>query len=273
MSVSENIAVIVVVYNKSCDDSLTCQTLKGVDNVKVVIVDNSTKPFDNKSYCADMGWEYLSENKNIGLSKAYNKGIDYLASLDFCGYVCLFDDDSEFDKEYFEIVKGFITNDEKADILLPVIYSLNSIISPCRILPNMQTNVFSSKEEALSYIGNDISGINSAMTIRFDVFKNYRYDENIFLDGIDHKFLSDMKSQGKKISVMDYVMKQNFSGNEKPNLSSALNRFVIYVKDMGYIMQNSSEYKRLIFRRMAKLTLTYKSFAFVKKYYETAKVK
>ena len=272
MSISENIACIVVVYNKNCKDSLTCKSLENAKGVKVVILDNSTKEYGNETYCRKSDWVYINNNGNIGLSRAYNKGIEYLQSENFKGYMCLFDDDSEFDANYFDCIAKWKDHDCAADkkhIILPVVYSGETIISPCKIDENMRTSVFTSVDEAMGYSGCDITGINSAMAIQFSVFDNYRYDENIFLDGIDHKFMSDMKKSGCTVSVIDYVMKQNFSGNEKPSMDAALNRFAIYAKDMKYIMaQNMAGYKKLLIRRLLRLTVTYKSLSFIKKYAE-----
>lgn len=269
MNCKKNIACIVVVYNKNCADSQTCKTLANTKDVNIIILDNSTEDYDNKAYCEALDWVYINNNGNVGLSRAYNNGIDYLQSIGFGGLICLFDDDSEFDVKYFDCVCACMSEDNGADIILPIIYAGETIISPCKIYEDMRTDVFTSKESALAYNGNDITGINSAMAIESRVFNSYRYDENIFLDGIDHKFMADMKKAGRKIAVVDYVMHQNFSGNEKPSMQSALNRFCIYAKDMKYIMANNvGGYRKLMLRRMLKLTLTYRSFSFIRKYYE-----
>ena len=96
-------AATVVVYNKRCADSPTCQALKALDNLplSVLIYDNSTADYGNRAYCEENGWVYLGGNGNMGISKAYNACVNYLTEQAFVGYICLFDDDTHLDPTYF----------------------------------------------------------------------------------------------------------------------------------------------------------------------------
>ena len=67
--------VSIVVYNKECKDSLTCKQLENIkcDNIRIIVVDNSTINNDNRLYCKTRNWEYISMHGNKGLSCAYNR--------------------------------------------------------------------------------------------------------------------------------------------------------------------------------------------------------
>ena len=86
---------IIVVYNKTIEGSITCESLKKISNinVEIVIVDNSETDFHNDDLCKRLGYTYISMNGNKGLSKAYNVAIDSTQS----DIIVLFDDDTNVD--------------------------------------------------------------------------------------------------------------------------------------------------------------------------------
>ena len=259
----EQFAAIVVIYNKRCEESLTCCALSNMNDIKVLIYDNSTSDFFNEQYCKAKGWTYLGGMGNIGISKAYNTCINHLSKENFDGMVCLFDDDTNIDENYFcylrEAVKASFNK-----IFVPLIYSANELLSPCILKKGHKVERFCNGQAAIEYAGNDISAINSCMAINMTVFKNYRYDENIFLDGVDHHFVTDMRAQGENITVFEYRCNHNFSGVEHPSKKAAINRFKIYAKDYRYILKNDKlSYFKLVGKRALSLCFKYKTLIFL----------
>ena len=179
MDSSCKIAVIVVVYNKSCKGSITCQALKALRHTKVsvLVYDNSVRDFGNASYCEKQEWIYFSQGENVGISKAYNVCVDHLKKYMLA--------------EYFDALNSAI-NDSGADIYVPLVFSAGRLLSPCKIKSNFNVSMFKDEQEALLYNRRDITAINSGMAIKLNVFDNYCYDEHIFLDGVDHNFMRDM---------------------------------------------------------------------------------
>ena len=70
-----NLYVIVVIYNKSCYDSLTLKCLNKIHGLDVTICDNSTKNYKNKEYAENKNYNYIDMQGNKGLAVAYNKAI------------------------------------------------------------------------------------------------------------------------------------------------------------------------------------------------------
>ncbi len=220
---NNNFFAVMVICNRKIDDSTTYNCLKACPQVSLTVCDNSTEDYGNSQVVAD-NIGYISMGGNVGLAKAYNKAVDALKGND--GYVCLFDDDTSVESDYFELLDAEIEK-SNADILLPVVLDETGIMSPCAI-----DGVLTRRINGLNEINeNNISGINSGMAIKLSVFERYRYDENYFLDFIDHAFLRDMKKEGKKIAVADRIqLKQSFSANDK-NVQRARKRFEIFKKD------------------------------------------
>lgn len=262
---TDNISVwaVVVMYNTHCEESPTCVALKNAENIGVIIYDNSTKDMGNRQYCEGLNWVYLGGQGNKGISKAYNSCIDYIKEKGIKGTVCLFDDDTSIEPAYFESLYKARGKGEK--ILVPLIYSAGKLISPCVLKKGHKVIPFESKETALSYRGNEISAINSCMAIDISIFDDYRYDENIFLDGVDHYFTSQMHQRGINIGVMDYGCNHAFSGTERPPKQAALTRFKIYARDYKYILRNEKlAYIKLVGKRALSLCVKYKTVEFLK---------
>lgn len=259
-------AAAVVVYNVFCGDSPTCNALKELKDpfLTVLIYDNSTADYGNRAYCEEMGWVYLGGAGNVGISKAYNACIDHLVEHTGADMLCLFDDDTHISDNYFTELKKVCENAEE-NIFVPLIYGANKLVSPCILDKNHRVTPFQRDADALNYHGNDLSAINSCMALKKALFAHFRYDENIFLDGVDHNFILQMRQKGEKIKVFPYRCDHAFSGMEKPPVKSAMVRFRIYAKDYGYILgENKLAYYRLVGKRALRLTAQYKTFAFLK---------
>ena len=259
-------AAAVVVYNGFCGDSPTCQALKALSQlpVSVLIYDNSTSDYGNRAYCEENGWVFLGGDGNMGISKAYNACIDYLVNHDPADMLCLFDDDTHIDPSYFTSLQEACEG-AKENIFVPLIYAAGNLMSPCILDSAHRVTPFSDQDAALSYKGDHLSAINSCMALRTTLFADFRYDENVFLDGVDHNFVLQMRQKGETIRVFPYRCDHAFSGAEKPPIKSAQVRFRIYAKDYGYILRNDRKsFLRLVGKRALHLTLQYKSLTFLK---------
>lgn len=264
-------AAVVVVYNQLCCNSQTCAGLleSGAEIPRILIFDNSKPEYlpENREFCRAHGWEHLGGSGNLGISKAYNACMDALQGEK--GVVCLFDDDTQVDGAYFAALRSALARTD-AEILVPVIYAGGQLISPCIRLPDCRCRLFGSEEALRQYSGDGLTAINSCMAIDLAVFDGYRYDEHIFLDGVDHTFLEDQKRLGRKIFLLDYRCSHGFSGTEKPPISSALVRFRILCGDFSYILRHDRPgFAKLIGRRALHLTVQYRSIAFLKVFLES----
>lgn len=262
--ISMTFSAIVVVYNISCEDSLTCQALRQLNrsDVSVIICDNSTSDYGNRAYCESQKWVYLGGNGNVGISKAYNSCIDYLMDGHQTEFLCLFDDDTHVDVSYFDALKQAAETTAK-NIFVPLIYAGGGLISPCILNTRHKVKMFSCANEAVSYTGTELTAINSCMAIRTSLFRDFRYDEKIFLDGVDHNFILTMRQRGESLQIFDYSCEHAFSGVEKPPMNGALKRFCIYAKDYKYILRsNLVAYLCLVGKRALSLSIQYKTARF-----------
>ena len=266
MEIVHSLYALVVIYNMSCLDSQTCQALSGLEseNLHIIIYDNSLIDYGNRDSCRKMGWTYLGGAGNEGISKAYNRCVEYLLKEGAQGHVCFFDQDSSPDEAYFLALDREISTFGQG-IYAPFLYSANRLMSPCLLSENHRTELLKDESAVLSAERNRLGAVNSCMAVSLELFREYRYDEKIFLDGVDHCFLLDMRRRGHYLRVIPCRCEHGFSGDEKPPLESAAVRFGIYARDYRYIFRdNRKNYVYLVGKRMLSLTASYRSLRFFK---------
>ena len=178
-------ALVSVVYNQYCGNSVTCKTIKeGSKRPDIIlIIDNSTREMNNQQYCEKEGWLYHSMEGNAGLTKAYNAAISILKNK--ADIVIWADADTFFPPDYLEKLMNCISRNPTKDVFLPVVKSTSGMLSPAvytqrRIVPVNELSEIKNRQ---------VSAINSGMVVRLSLYDNYSYDETMFLDYVDHDFM------------------------------------------------------------------------------------
>ena len=236
----------IVLYNKNCADSVTIQSLQKWSTqktIRVVIFDNSTSDFGNERFCTEHGYRYLTCHENKGLSFAYNRIIENL-NADPDDYLLILDDDTELTEAYLtEIVEC-----EKSEINLPIVRSKadGHIFSPSVINKRVKSIPIKDIKELED---ERVTAINSGMLVRIETYNKIRYNEDLFLDYVDHDFMDQANENNVSVKILNTPILQNISRQNITNSEGARHRLEIYGKD----------YKRFCFKRGQK-TYYYASF-------------
>lgn len=207
------IEVVVVLYNKSVNESIALKNLKMLDDrdITICVVDNSTSCYGNAEYCEDEAFYYIDMHGNKGLSKAYNAAIKAQYGTDM---FVLLDDDTEITNDYFKELKKEAFQKEDVDIFAPIIIGQDGIIYSPNEYHFLKNNLILNKGKR--EISQDkFNAISSCLAIRSRVFDNYEYDENLFLDLVDQYFCLRQRQMGRKFSLLDTKIHQNFSQRNK----------------------------------------------------------
>lgn len=222
------IFILIVIYNKRIIDSLSYNSLKMDNSFNFIIFDNSKSEYINfnKKFCQLNSIKYYTLNKNVGLSKAYNYVVDKIEK-NYNNYLVILDDDTPLTNEYVTQLKS-ATKEAKYDVYLPVIYSHNKIISPANVQFNCRIKMLNNLKELKM---DKISAINSGMVIRTEVFKEFNYNENMFLEYIDHDFMKKIRNYKKTVQLMNTTLEQNYSRFQYNKVENELFRFAIYLND------------------------------------------
>ncbi len=256
---------IIVLYNQK----ISAEKFSML-NGRIVFCDNSTdaeiKNY-NVSYVENLKNDrifYLDMHGNKGLSKAYNSAIANL-SLNENDFVVIFDQDTLIPQDMQLRYENFISKNKDADMICPVVLDSVGVMSP-----SIASGTKFSHIASISQInGTNISSysfINSGMCIKRSVFDRIKYEENLFLDFVDHDFILSAKKNGFKIKICkEVVLNQNFSGVTKNTYNQDFSRFCIYMKDAKVFYRKwfCKNYKLILLPRALKLCMIHKNLSFL----------
>lgn len=258
--------IITVVYNQLIQQS---NLLKNVpQTAKLLFADNSTKEeiyLKNKKFCNENGFHYIGMNGNKGLPKAYNSAINVL-NLSANDFVVILDQDTAIPTDFIEKYENFISRNQWVDIICPIVLDSVGVMSPS-LSSGLKFKHIKSVEDVNQKNIPDYSFINSGMCIKGSVFEKVKYNENLFLDLVDHDFILSAKKANLKIAIcFDVVFKQNFSGVTKNSYNQDYSRFSIYMKDAKVFYRKwfNKNYKLILFLRAIKLCILHKKISFLK---------
>ena len=234
------IAIVIVNYNQLLKNSAIFKKDMDSNQELIFVVDNSTNvdiQKQNLEYCSEKrNVTYLSHEKNLGISKAYNVAIKEIRKTD-CQYLLLLDADTDIASEYIEKMKELLERKE-IDLILPIIRTKKgAIMSPCK---RGKYGLFKHYDDiAQIEVNHQLSAINSGMCISRNIWESYQYDEQLFLDYVDHQFMKDFFQRSNKIYIMkDIVLVQDFSA-ETDDLQKAKFRYSIQTKDIRYFLKKN----------------------------------
>lgn len=250
------LCALLVIHNRACEDSPSVMQLAATADARAVIVDNSTAPNQNAAFCAARGFGYIAMGGNLGLAKAYNRGIAFLKEHTDATHVVLLDDDTTLPDGFWEKTANAIRRHEHDTVFLPRVYDEKGLLSPCRIDGLHVSRV----TDPASLTAQTLSGINSGMAIALSVFEDYAYDEGYFLDYIDHAFLRDRKARGDSFTVTRVTLRQRFAANARGQRKAAKIRLRIFKKDFrrfcGTSLKGRLTAEAVIMRRRIKVWLS-----------------
>ncbi|WP_308687297.1 glycosyltransferase [uncultured Treponema sp.] len=239
-------------------------------NGRIVFCDNSTdaeiKSF-NVSFAENLKNDrffYLDMHGNKGLSKAYNSTIANL-SLSENDFVVIFDQDTVIPQNMQFQYENFISENKDADIICPVVLDSVGVMSPSIASGTKFRHIVSISEINEKNLSS-YSFINSGMCIKRNVFDRIKYEENLFLDFVDHDFILSAKKNGVKIKLCKkVVLNQNFSGVTKNTYNQDFSRFCIYMKDAKVFYKKwfGKNYKLILLPRVVKLCILHKNPSFL----------
>ena len=258
---------IVVLYNTYYKDSISYSDLIQTEYYKknqmeIICVDNSVKDYGNQELMTYKNHFYIDMGGNKGLSKAYNAAIEHLSERQYGeeNLIVLLDDDTHIGNDYFVSMEKAFQLD--GDIFLPVVCDQVGILSP-----SLMRKFRCRRCKSLEQINEkNICGINSGMAIKESILINYRYDERIFLDYVDHSFIRDMKQLKKKIIIVDTKLYQNFS-SVTDSYEQTLKRFQIFKDDIKIFYSGGIVdkiiYYYVVYRRKLGISLKFKKITFL----------
>lgn len=250
-----DILIVVVLYNKQIDE---LSYLKELKNVSILVYDNSPT-----SQIVTDPFLYVHNPDNVGVSAAYNFGIDIAKKEDF-QFIILLDQDTNFNNDTLSKYNYYKVKYGKNTIYAPQIIGNNKLYSPFveskyRNIP-FKLDEFNYKE---CFSLENKSLINSGLMIPLDVINKVgKFNEQIKLDFSDTYFIEKYKEKYNSVILMDLQLKHSLSGDEGFNKVKELKRFQYFCEGALEFKKSTNFKKRtnkLILYRTLRLLVKYKT--------------
>ncbi|KRK45514.1 glycosyltransferase [Dellaglioa algida] len=267
---------VIVIYNLLITDSPIFEGIKNEleQNTQILIVDNSTdenisrenkQTADLSTYC-----NYLNSGGNLGLSKAYNRVIDFQSQFN---WVVFWDQDTTLMGHYLEQLRTDIQNNEAAKLIVPTVYSDRGQMSPRSYKRSKITNPV----KGLGF-KKKLTAINSGLAIEINTFIELgTYDDRMFIDYLDHDLVIRYNNQFGDIFVSSNVLRQKFSNDNHNNYQGDIFRFSKYIVDYKIFTENVSGSKcyfwMKIFYRALRLGVLHKNVSFLNEIFKMIRLK
>lgn len=224
---------IVILYNKRIEESLTITHLMMMSNEKIhiIILDNSNQEYvlQNQKYPQNQHFQYHCMNRNVGLSRAYNYALWLLSDKNKNDIVIWFDDDTPVSEEYFKILQEKAEN-IKYDVFAPIIYGQDGVIYSPNEIGLLKGRYLKTPNQKIHI--EKFNAINSCLAVRLHVYRNYTYDEKLFMDCVDTKLFDDFRKMKVSFCVLPIEIHQNFfQRSDNMDVEKYWNRFRIRIKD------------------------------------------
>lgn len=254
------LGVIVVVYEKTIKESSTLTNILESDFIvnsgieTIIVWDNSNNKFtvDDLSVMVSLSAEtnvdiqYYHCPENLPLSIVYNRCFDILKND--VTHICLFDDDSLINKNYFfelnNVINDF-TNDDSVYILLPQIKYKNTVISPS-LRSGIRGQYFENVPLG-KYYNKNLSAINSGMvcSVKYLVASGFRYDERLTGYGTDDFFMIQynqfLENHTGCAYILNYIFEHDLSLSMLNDDSEKLVlRYIKLLESKKIIFENDS---------------------------------
>ncbi|MBL6449790.1 glycosyltransferase [Fulvivirga sp. 29W222] len=266
----DDILATIVLYNTSLEESLTFRSLsesllRSSDRLEVLVYDNS--PFKMHMGNKYSSWHihYYHDPTNSGVSKAFNHGGSLAKTLSK-KWLLLLDQDTFFPKEAINAYAHCIKH-SMSTLFAPRLLSKKKLISPFKIKFGEGETV--SVIHTGKYPLNQFMPINSGLLVNVEDFWSCGgYNESFPLDYSDFAFIERFRKIRPDFEIIDMTCAHQFSGHDNSgNKQSTLKRFQHFCNaTLRYKMEVNHQLncKKLIMRRAARLSIAYKSMAFIK---------
>lgn len=261
------ILCVIVLYKCKLEDSKSYLSLLQNKNETIFVYDNS--PLSQKVHTDNI--VYIHDSQNRGLGKAYNMAAKYAKDNHFKWMLILDQDTSFTDDALPKYVKAI---EENPSILLFVPkhkISNGKFLSPTPYhhkTSKLQDNVPTGIVKLLPY-----APINSGMLINIDLFwKAGGYDEAVWLDFSDIRFIEKVRKLIDVFYVVDTVCIQDFSVDET-DMARLKNRFRIFCQCAKACKRERFgdyvDYLYVTAKRCLSLVVKNKNLSFISIYFKT----
>ena len=206
----DTVASIMVTYNP---DSDVVENAKSIVQscAKLIIIDNGSNP-GSKVYLQELEKEQkmtiIWNKENVGLGRALNQGIQFILNaeeLRHVKWIATFDQDSTVQADYFEkMLQSYEGFSEKEAV---------AILAPSWVEQKLETDGAMHGKQNLE-LQEQRTVITSGSLMKKEAFQKIGFfEEDYFIDFLDHELCLRARSHGYKIFIVPQVTMLHNLGN------------------------------------------------------------
>ena len=259
----KTIYAVIVLYKQKWQEipSRNClETMVSERNLTLMVYDNSPEA-QRDSFFLDKHVTYVHDASNPGLAQAYNKALK--AATDF-DWLLLLDQDTKVTLDYFAEIKN-TAPDKDVVALVPRIFSENRQISPVY----SEQYIKKTTQHPNSGVQEKVMAINSASVLRVVFLKEIGgFNLEFPLDFLDHWLYWRIGEAGKKVQILETVLKHNLSVLDYATLPFSRYESILKAERRYYSMYAialKKQHQNHLFKRTLKQFLTVKNRRFWKR--------
>ena len=227
---------VLVLYNCKLEDSESIVTLNSSlewinQRLLLYVYDNSLirQYPDNKFEYGNFRINYVHDNSNPGVSKAYNMGAKFANETNRT-WLLLLDQDTLFQKDFFQVVSIALIENKGFDLYATKLYVNQTIISPSRYYFKRG---FSYNKEIVSgsFPLRNTTFLNSGLIVSLQSFIDCGgYSETVKLYFSDFVFIDRLRKNVKKYFLLNTFGQHQLSSNDESDYDAFLVRFELYLE-------------------------------------------
>ena len=255
--------IACVVYNEKITEIASRAPFEALaeqhPDVRILLFDNSTDAAVqtyNRACDLPAYMTYISNDGNIGLSKAYNKA---LTMTDREDWILWTDADTEFSPAYLSNTYLAAKSNQYHAIAGLVYTKTGSLLSPYYRQQKAEAPTI---QPGSAY--DELYCINSGLCVKRSVYETTGpYDEGLFIDMIDYWLFDELSRHGlNRVYIAGGEIMQDFSANATASREAQLKRYRIYAKDFRHYcdVEHKSAGYRLKILAKRKLNILFGSF-------------
>ncbi|WP_071340821.1 glycosyltransferase [Maribacter sp. 1_2014MBL_MicDiv] len=263
----ESLCVIVVLYKNNLEESDSFQSIlkmnKNGEALSVYIYDNSPFPQKIKTY-DNLNIYYTHDEKNSGISKAYNSGAKFAKEKEK-KWILVLDQDTKLPDSLLNEFDKAIKKHSNIFLFVPkLVLRDGRIFSPFKY--RFKRGFHLKKIDSGIHPLTEYAPVNSGMLISIQAFfDSGGYNNKVKLDFSDFQFIERFRKKFFKFCLIEAECLQDFSDDDI-SVSSQINRFKFFCKGALNIEKHSFldklQYHMIVIARAVKLTIRYKKIIF-----------
>jgi len=262
---------VIVLYNCQPENSPAVNSFYQATRdypgkISLLIYDNSQIPAHSLPVLSGLNLIYQHDERNSGLSKAYNTGAK-LAAQNNLQWLLLLDQDTEINSGYLNLFAVELAKNNWCKLFAPILQDESLVVSPFT-WKRARGRAFKKTPQPGAYKLRNIALANSGLIINTDFFQQIGgYTPDIKLDFADIDFCTKVAARNEEFILLDCTMRHSLGGLNSNDPVAVMIRLTKYCHSALIFARLHNSYLLIaarLFLKSLQLSLKFRRLRFLK---------